>query len=237
MAIELGAPLELPHFKPGIDLDDVVFQTAPLTIDMHNEWHGTQLTMADWYDVDGNLEHWGVSESEEAFVHVDEILASDEFADRVEPVEGALEMMDEAGDFDGVTGRPVTLEEVTYAALAKHFPGKFDRGNVDFTNYRGVLPARSKSVVVIEKGLTNFFEDLPRHANDLVANGIRTVLFGKYPWNQAGTYRGLLREIHPLLITAPDMDAVREFIRDEKALIANLAPGERLPLEVGKRHY
>lgn len=227
---------EAPHMKLGIDIDDVVLNSAPLVIDMYNEWHGTKLVLGNWYTAEKNLAPWGVDVAQHAYDKVNEIIGSDEYFERVEAIEGIVEAIDEAGDADAVTGRPERLKAATYRALARHVPGRFSRDNIDFTDFGGANHV-DKVVIAHREGFTNFFEDLPRHANDLVKGGVRTVLFGKNPWTLPGVYFGEIREIHPHLITAGDMDAVREFIADEKAALAELEPGEKLPIDYGRRRY
>ncbi|MEO6109407.1 MAG: hypothetical protein ABIP50_00120 [Candidatus Saccharimonadales bacterium] len=228
--------LEAPKMKLGSDVDDVLLDTAPLTIQMHNEQYGTRLTLEEWYNAEHTLDLWKTDTLQQAFDQVNVILGSDEFIERVEPVKGVMGVIEEAGDIDGVTGRPHWLKDATFRSLARHIPGQFGRGNIDFTDFGGSRHV-SKVVIAQREGFTNFVEDLPKHANELAVAGFRTVLFGKNPWTRPGVYHGISREIHPDLITAGDHDALREFLVDEKARLASLAPGEKIPMNAGKRHY
>jgi uncharacterized HAD superfamily protein len=207
----------------GSDIDDVLLHSAKLTVQMHNEHFGTGLTIHDWY-APFEADKWQVPTQVESFGRVNAILSSDEFIARSEPMEGALRTLwglVRAGHvLSAVTGRPQTEEPPmrvkTLEALSLHYPGLFTSRALSFTDHLAQNAAlrrpRQKTEVARKRGLTHFIDDHPKHANMLGEAGIRTVLFGNYPWNQV--------ETHPNVTHLPDWDAVEEYFDDEEKLLA-----------------
>jgi hypothetical protein len=192
--LTLGEPL-----RWGFDMDDVLFPTGELTIQINNETYGTDLQHGDWYG--GDWRKWGVKREEDVSPRVNEICNDPEFARRIRPLVGSravLRAMHDRGDYAAIiTGRPsgpqslIDLRPVTLNLLDTWHPGVFPEEHVFMTSH--FAEHRVPKVNVL-KGLVldGYFEDHTHHANEAAPEGVPTYLFGEYDWNREGVHEMVL---------------------------------------------
>ena len=181
-------------FRIGIDIDDVLIQSAKRSIEMYNEKFNTNVTLDDWYmfdDPDVWSKIWANDDMRVLVSRVIATMADEAFAS-VEEVEGAAESLthlkNEGHELFAITGRTEGIRKQTKFVLDRYFPGIFSDETllfVDYYNHEG--QKASKADVGLELGLTHFIEDLPDHASQLARVGIKTYLFSPgYKWNEKG---------------------------------------------------
>jgi uncharacterized HAD superfamily protein len=178
----------------GIDIDDVLLQSAKRSIEMYNESFGTDITLDDWYDFD-DPEVWSkIWGNDDMKVLVSRVVATmaDEAFNSVEPIDGASEALthlsSDGHELFAVTGRSESIRKQTAFVLDQCFPGIFSNETLFFVDhYAHDGQKASKVDVGLQLGITHFVEDLPAHASGLSRAGIQTILFSPgYRWNKAG---------------------------------------------------
>lgn len=175
----------------GVDIDDVLFQSAQRSIDLYNRAHGTGLTLEDWYTENTDLaywrESWGSDDREVLVSRVVGTNASDDFRS-VEVIDGALnelqKLKQRGHELFAVTGRPEAIRPQTIVLLDASYPGIFHNDTLFFVDhFEHDGTQASKADVARNLNLTHFIDDLPAHANAVAGAGVRTVLFDPgYPW-------------------------------------------------------
>lgn len=179
----------------GVDIDDVLFNSAVRSIEIYNQSFGTQVTLDDWYDfVDPSVYGpvWGTEDLPTIVKRVVGTLMDEAFSN-VDPVEGAqkaLAYLDQEGHkIFAITGRSENTRSQTKSLLDVHFPGLFTDETLFFVDHFEHEGKKvSKAEIGLQLGLTHFIEDLPSHANGLAGAGIKTVLLntGNYKWSISG---------------------------------------------------
>ena len=179
----------------GIDIDDVLVESAALSIKLYNQEFGTALTLDDWYDFSDPSTYRKVwrSEDKPALVkRVVRMMLNDAFLD-VEPIEGSQEglrhLNSEGHQLFAITGRSESIRRQTMAMLDKNFDGIFTDNTLFFVDhFEHDGKKASKAVVGTQLELTHFVDDFPDHANAIARVGIKTVLFdaGNYKWSKTG---------------------------------------------------
>lgn len=171
----------------AIDIDEVLADFASSWVAFSNKKWKTNLTVAD-YDEDW-MRVWGVDVKEfkqRAGLHLQErLVANLQHDDAALPVLGKLN-----DDYNLliVTSRPTKMREDTLQWLADHFP-LFEEGNVHFAGFWDAADEHSihktKGELAKQLGADFLIDDQLKHCNAAAANGITSLLFGDYSWNQA----------------------------------------------------
>lgn len=178
----------------GIDIDDVLFESARRSIEMYNKQYGTKLTLHDWYNFSDPKvwsKAWGSDDMSVLVKRVVETF-SDKAFETVSPIKGAepeLRRLQEDGhQLFAITGRSESIRPQTMGLLDTSYPGIFHDDSLFFTDHFEHDGVRaSKADVALSLDIDYFVEDLPDHANALARVGIGTILFDPgYPWNQTG---------------------------------------------------
>ena len=176
----------------GVDLDDVVIDLQNAIVSFHNERYGTAFTRNDHRTF--NLwEVWGCSR-EEAVGRIYEFFQSDWFFN-VPPMmhaETGLHALAARGhELYAITDRTNDVVEETKKWIAQHFPETFQE--IHFANhFTKSGPARKKSEICRELGITTLIDDSKDNAIDCAAAGIRVLLLDQ-PWNQGELPAGVER--------------------------------------------
>lgn len=168
----------------AIDIDEVLFPFTENLAIFHNERYGTSLTTHDFSTF--YLEQvWGGTAAD-AFRKVSEFQQTGAIT-RLGPIPGAVEGIKALkGHYKLVivTSRQSTIQKETGSWLERHFPETF--AGVHFANYWDPeLPKVSKADVCGAIGAEILIEDHLDYARVCAGRGIRVLLFGDYPWNQA----------------------------------------------------
>lgn len=182
----------------AFDCDDVLVLTSPKLLKAYDKKYGTNVDPAHLYE---DHPSWGAS-------HADAVqrilqLHGEKVVTAVAPLSETkrlISKLHKAGhELHVITGRHDFQAKDTLRQLDKHFPGIFK--SVEFTSYFGAAH-RDKACVCKELGVDIFIDDLIDHCNIVQRSGIKTILYGDYPWNssRAGLEQGI--------VCCPTMDDV-----------------------------
>ena len=187
--------MEKRPLRIGIDIDDVLVQSAARSIELYNLSFGSRLTLDDWYnfsDPDFYGPRWGTSDIPEIVKRVVATLKDDDFL-TVETVDGAqaalLYLNEQGHKLFAITGRSEGVRAQTKALLDKNFSNIFTDETLFFVDHFEHDGKKvSKADIGLQLNLTHFVEDLPAHANTMAYVGIKTVLLnaGGYGWSTIG---------------------------------------------------
>jgi 5'(3')-deoxyribonucleotidase len=174
-----------PASRPvvAIDIDEVLIPFMGSFLDYHNERYGTN------YQLKLDMNYFGVHEMlgdsvKETQRKVDDFAESNNYR-HGSPIEGAKDSIEKLKchyDLVVVTARPASVRELTEAWVRNHFGETFK--DVHFSDWlQDQVP--DKAIVLRESGADVLIDDNLRHIREAVAIGLRGILFGDYPWNQA----------------------------------------------------
>ncbi len=160
-----------------LDLDDVTFPTRELIIRFTSEVYGMRLEEND-FTRHGLDKVWGCTR-DEAEVREGEFL---EWAFSIPPSLGAVEVLEWLRpyyDFDIVTARWSSLEEITFRWVASHLKDKIRDVHVCGWRPKPEVASAIPGVVVV---VDDYLKSLKLYQEAL---GIKVVpvLFGEQPWN------------------------------------------------------
>jgi 5'(3')-deoxyribonucleotidase len=167
----------------AIDLDDVLVNTAPLVLEYFNKLYGTGLTLKDIYH--SPMRTWDKPNGPTAIKQVDDFLASDDYMDQVKPVDGArasIERLANRFELHIISSRSDCLHSITSQLVATYFSDLFK--SVHLMGFDGLLPT-TKIALCKTIQATILIDDSVRQITAATEGGIRGILFGNYPWNQA----------------------------------------------------
>lgn len=194
----------------AIDIDDTLFDHFRDLMKWYNRLYGTSLTMADHHQ--SSTAAWGTDTVEEAVRRVHGFYDTPEFL-LAKPFDEAVEVMTELSreyELVIVTGRDLMLEEFTHEWLREHFSGLYKEVHLTaMYNLEG--KTRLKVDLCQEIGAKYIIDDLLKTCLRTAEAGIKTILFGDYPWSkgEAG---------HPNLTRCADWQAVRRYFENEQRL-------------------
>ncbi len=169
----------------AVDVDEVLYPFMELFVDYHNQNHGTNGVVSDFpdYHIQENL---GITK-EQKVERLGYFLEQGGFTSGV-PVEhsqDALKMLSERFEIVVVTSRWQEWEESTVKWLSEHYPNIF--GRIEYANsiawHRG--DKYDKDAICKELGAVAFIDDALDNVEKVAATGIKSLLFGDYPWNQS----------------------------------------------------
>jgi uncharacterized HAD superfamily protein len=168
----------------AIDIDDVLVPHYQDLIDWYNEKYGTQLTMAS----NGNLDPtpWGTDVAEIAIKRVHGYFETETFRNE-QPFPAAISAVKQLSEYRelvAITARDNMLKTFTEDWVSQYFGDTIS--TVRFTaKYSLEAKAESKTDVCLELGVQYLIDDSLSTAIKLSRAGVKVVLFGDYPWNQA----------------------------------------------------
>lgn len=127
---------------------------------------------------------WGGTEQEASQI-VHEFFSSPEFV-QLQPIPGAhaaLQKLKHKYELYIVTARHSDLEHVTRQFVQNHFPNLFT--DIVFGNlYATKGEKRNKSEMMKQIQAQVLIDDSLVHAKEIVEQGMTSILFGEYPWNE-----------------------------------------------------
>ena len=168
----------------AVDVDDVLYPLVSLFVEYHNTYHGTTTAAEQFhhyvFEKDLDITKDQFIERFRAFGAAGGFVDGPPMADTQE----AIRRLSEKYDLVIVTSRWQDWEEDTIAWLKEHFPDSFSK--IHFANshtwHRG--DKLDKASICQELGAVAFLDDSPKNV-ELVSNvGIKSLLFGDYPWNR-----------------------------------------------------
>jgi uncharacterized HAD superfamily protein len=171
--------------KLAVDIDEVLYPFVEKFAEHHNDVYSTALTKHDFHDYIINV----ISDDQE--VVLSRIQAFQEtgalkFGDPIQGSIPALSLLSEHYDIFIVSARGPELLGHTIEWLMQHYPKIFS--GVYFAEYwleSEESERWTKSMLCKKIGAGVLIEDSLKYAKECSDEGIRVLLFGNYPWNQA----------------------------------------------------
>lgn len=170
----------------AVDIDEVLVPHRKPLIERLCEISGVDVEMEGITTLNELLTLFEHS-PEEIHRQIHEFLESEEFA-ALEPIEesiAAIEELKKHFDLQIVTARPGIMQRMTKEWLEQHFPDTF--ADVHFSN-EGFEWATADKVSKLNAcqtiGAQYLIDDTLKHIEEVVACGMKGILFGDYEWNQ-----------------------------------------------------
>lgn len=175
----------------AIDIDEVLSCLLSAIVAWHNNIYKTSLKLEDFFTYD----YWNVwgGTQEEAISKVEKFARSGGYKglDKVNGSIEAVKTLSQKYDLFLVTSRRNMFKADTLSWVNKNFPDIF--GGIYFGNhYSNGGKGISKSELCQAISADVFIDDLPHYALECSRSGMRSFLFGDYPWNK-GTHAGIER--------------------------------------------
>lgn len=176
----------------AVDIDDVLFPNAYRLIEDYNRRHGYSVQHPASINrgvLKGTLSHLeeGTGLNREVIVDQIEAILADEAYHDVDPLEGSTAAVLELSkryQLVAITGRPLVARAHTVIWLARHYPGLLEDLHVLGKRW-GHGSEVDKSGLFRELGVEIVIDDLLGHVMSAAEIGVRGLLYGDYPWNQA----------------------------------------------------
>ena len=168
------------------DLDDVLFDFVTPFFEWHNHRYGTDLTPEALASSKYLFPAWDGT-PEEAVARVSQFFGEVDILG-LEPIPGAAECLEELHakyDLALVTARDPEYAEVTEAWIEKYFAGVFDRVVLGIGHSERGERSITKADVCRQIGADVLVDDQVGHLAGAAEAGVRTFLFGGYPWNRS----------------------------------------------------
>jgi uncharacterized HAD superfamily protein len=168
----------------AVDIDEVLFPMAATLLDYYNGEHGTkyrleQMTSYFLEDLTGETE-------QEMLKKIEAYLATEHYQ-KGKPIAGAIEAIHSLREkyrLVVITSRDHFYRGSTERFLDEHFGGLYDELYYTHDEHE---PEKRKSKYEIcqEIGAVALVDDHLKYVISCAEHGIKGVLFGDYPWNQA----------------------------------------------------
>lgn len=169
----------------AVDVDDVIAAHAPALVAYSNRRWGTNLTLDNYHEHWGNM--WQV-DHQEWQNRTDEYFSSGHI-ESYDSINGASEVLKKLSrnyKLVVVTARMASIDKPTREWVTKYYPGVFTEiyltnlwsgSNKDDIN-------RTKADFLKSIKAEYFIDDQLKHVLAAAEIGIKSLLFGCYPWNQ-----------------------------------------------------
>ena len=167
----------------AVDIDDVIYPLVPSLIEYLGTKHQVRLSEQDFKEYDLR-KVWGGGPIEAAEIFEGYKESS---GVHVAPINGAREALHALSKNYQViilTSRDISNHERTNSWITHHFPEIFEDVHL-LGNKQDSEAFREKADVCKELGVYCLIDDNLRHVLETSALGIKTILFGYYPWNQS----------------------------------------------------
>jgi 5'(3')-deoxyribonucleotidase len=168
----------------AVDIDDVLTPHFHDLINWYNLKYATNLTLEHNHPTDPRP--WGTSDYNTAIKRVQGYFSTPDFLDSQPYQESirALKKLSQLYDLIIVTGRDTIIQEVTTKWLENHYGRLFK--DIHFTaRYSLEGREKDKAVLLEELGAAYLVDDALHNCISAVMVGVKALLFGDYPWNQA----------------------------------------------------
>lgn len=174
----------------AIDIDEVIAIHVPAFIEFSNKRWGTSLRVEDYDD------HWAKMweiDHEEVAKRTEE-MDREKLASSLEPIKDAKPVLEKlTADYKLVvtTARRTSMTAETLEWIDKYFPGIFQEvhfagmwDRLDSNKAIDISSKATKAELLLEISADYLVDDHPKHCFAAARAGIKTVLFGDYPWSR-----------------------------------------------------
>ncbi len=168
-----------------VDLDEVLFDFVASFFAWHNRRYGTDLTLENLAGAKYLFDAWGGT-SEEAVERIAAFFADVDVLG-IEPIAGAVDCLQRLQSkyrLAVVSAKDPAYADITHAWIDTYFPGVFDRVILGIGHSERGEGSVTKATVCRELGASVMVDDQVAHLAPAAEHGIRTLVFGPYPWNQ-----------------------------------------------------
>lgn len=188
----------------AVDIDEVLVPYTEGLVMYHNKKYGTKLRFEEV--VHHNFgEFWGVSHEEYLRRAWQYIIDNHEVAVPLDGAKEAISKLAKRYDLHLITFRSPPLKPATLLWLQKHFDGYFSEP-VFLGNKEGAgAHRRTKAEVCQAIGASYLIDDHLSPVIEAAGCGVKGILFGDYPWNQA-------KQLPPNVRHAKDWPSVLEVL-------------------------
>ncbi len=171
----------------AVDLDDVLSVNVPAFLSFSNQKWGTSLTIDDFHEDWATM--WKVDHKEV----IDRIKQMDEIQlfRHYEPIKDAGSVLNKLSmryKLVIATSRRKSIIKDTEDWINQYFPGIFEEvhsaGIWDDETKRSGAHLKTKANLVEQIGADYLIDDQPKHCLSAVKAGVKTILYGDYPWNR-----------------------------------------------------
>jgi uncharacterized HAD superfamily protein len=181
----------------AIDIDDVLALSAQGFVDFSNETWDTRLKVSD-YDEDWarmwTLDHEATRKRAHTIYESDVV---GKFK-HIEGAESVLRKLKKHFKLVITTSRVSNVHSLTLKWIDTYYRDLFDEIHLAGF-YEGVKEGAhtlTKGDLYKQIGANYVIDDHPKHCLAAAENGIETLLFGDYPWNNLETYPDLIHKVH-----------------------------------------
>lgn len=174
--------------KVAVDIDDVLFDFVSRFLQWHDRRYRTNLRFEDVVFGVQLWEVWGGTK-EETVERIPSFFREVDLLN-LEPIAGAVEVLRKLkGTYQlaVVSARDNTVAPLSRAWIDKYFTDVFDEVVLGIANPYAQSRPIAKSELCRRIGASIMIDDELLHAAGCAQAGIRALLFGDYPWNQAET--------------------------------------------------
>lgn len=171
----------------AVDIDDVLAISAENFIKYSNKKWGTRLTIDDFHEDWAQM--WKIDAASE-LKRAQQVLEDKVFSTHKHFTDAMPVLKKLAKNYKLViaTSRTKTIANDTLEWLDKYFPGIFDEihhaGIWDDLSTRHSAHLETKAELAREIGAEYLIDDQPKHCLAAAEAGIKSILFGDYPWNR-----------------------------------------------------
>jgi 5'(3')-deoxyribonucleotidase len=185
----------------AVDIDDVLADHVAAFAVFSNSKYGTNIGKHNYDDKWSNV--WAVDRNEierrALEFHTPESIMQYEL---IEAAQDALEQLRKNYELAIVSARPQHVLEATEKWLETHFGAIFS--HISFVPYWDLTNPKTKADICHELGASYLIDDIVKHCNIAAEEGITSLLFGDYVWNQSD-------EVNPKVTRVKDWQEVLEY--------------------------
>lgn len=171
----------------GIDIDDVLANSAKGFVEWSNKRFGTSLAPSDYDEHFAKL--WQI-DNEETHIRTEELHKTGVLLgyESIDLAYGVLKKLSQKYKLVIVTSRRTQGRQDTLAWINKFYPGIFDANDINFAGIWDKIEDsslhRTKSDLCKKLGVDYLIDDQLKHCLSAADFNIKALLFGNYSWNQ-----------------------------------------------------
>jgi 5'(3')-deoxyribonucleotidase len=176
--------MQKPANKPiiAVDIDDVVYPFVPSLIKYLDVNHKVRMSQHDFIEYDIR-KVWGGGPVEATKIFKNYIKDSGIHIAPIKDAQKALHVLSDRYKIIVMTSRDISSFPKTHEWITHHFPDIFKDVHL-LGNKQDSVTFRGKAEVCKELGVYCLIDDHLSHVIGANEVGIKTILFGDYPWNQ-----------------------------------------------------
>jgi uncharacterized HAD superfamily protein len=173
--------------KIGIDLDDTAVDLVGAFVSYYNKNYNGNLKRGDFEEYSFN---YPLKKPLDEILSIIDSFYKTKYFKNMSPIRDSvlvLHLLKQKHDLYLVTSRPDFLTGETEDLLEKKFPNSFSDIFYSYNHYsKRKNSGKTKAEICLEVGISLMIDDSLDYCMQCAKSGIKTFLFGNYPWNQNG---------------------------------------------------